>query len=206
MFSEIEYSIQQQDLIEALDSNSALQVAILEPDVTIMDTYESCIEAAQTAIKVFDNRIFDYFKTLAFRGKILPADMDKRYKLYTYPDILPIGEKISFNQFIGEGLDIDTLTTTGSNLFHQNSNKGLIYALFCDPHSSGNIIGEKYDNLIRKFFSAFLSSKENYIIYQLSNDWSNYFDAGKEWWGTFFWTLYDKTTNQITVIAASITD
>lgn len=37
-------------------------------------------------------------------------------------------------------------------------------------------------------------------------DWSNYFDAGKEWWGTFYWTVFNKKNNTIMVLGASETD
>ena len=37
-------------------------------------------------------------------------------------------------------------------------------------------------------------------------DWSNYFDAGKEGWGTFFWTIRRPGSDFITVIGASTTD
>jgi hypothetical protein len=37
-------------------------------------------------------------------------------------------------------------------------------------------------------------------------DWSNYFDAGHEWWGAFFWTVLDPSRSRIYVIAASSTD
>jgi hypothetical protein len=39
-----------------------------------------------------------------------------------------------------------------------------------------------------------------------STDWSNYFDAGKEWWGAFYWTVRPTGSNVIVVIGASSTD
>jgi len=205
MFSEIEYSIQQQDLLENLENNYVLKVTVLKSDCTIIDIYQSCMEAAKTAIKVFDSRILDYNKILAYQGRILPVDIDKRYKLYTYPDILPKGKLISLNEFIGKGLNIETLTLTRTGLSFTESNLGLIFALFHEPHGGG-VYRKGDDDFIRDFFAAFLPSIENYIIYKWSDDWSNYFDSGKEYWGTFFWTLYNKTTQEITVIAALATD
>ncbi|MGY3777087.1 hypothetical protein [Isobaculum melis] len=49
-------------------------------------------------------------------------------------------------------------------------------------------------------------NQQNLIIYRWNDDWSDYFDAGKEWWGTFYWTIYDPSTNRMTVIGASTTD
>ena len=38
------------------------------------------------------------------------------------------------------------------------------------------------------------------------NKWSDYFDYGLEWWGAYFWTIYDKNDNIFIIIAASTTD
>lgn len=38
------------------------------------------------------------------------------------------------------------------------------------------------------------------------NKWSNYFDDGLEWWGIYFWSIYDKVLNTFTTISASTTD
>jgi len=43
-------------------------------------------------------------------------------------------------------------------------------------------------------------------IFSWSTDWSNYFDAGKEWWGAFYWTVRPTGSNSIVVIGASSTD
>ena len=34
----------------------------------------------------------------------------------------------------------------------------------------------------------------------------NYFDDGKEWWGTALWSIYDKWMNRFVIIGASLTD
>jgi hypothetical protein len=39
-----------------------------------------------------------------------------------------------------------------------------------------------------------------------STDWSNYFDAGREWWGTFMWTVKPANHDWIVWIGASATD
>lgn len=43
-------------------------------------------------------------------------------------------------------------------------------------------------------------------IYSWNDDFSNYFDDGKEWWGTALWSIYDKWMDRFTVIGASLTD
>ena len=43
-------------------------------------------------------------------------------------------------------------------------------------------------------------------VYEWDTDWSDYFDDGREWWGTLCLTVYDKTLNRFVVITASATD
>ena len=43
-------------------------------------------------------------------------------------------------------------------------------------------------------------------VYKWSTDSSNYFDEGKEWWGSFFWTVYNPYQDWYIGIIASTTD
>ena len=52
----------------------------------------------------------------------------------------------------------------------------------------------------------FDSFQPELVIYVWSADWSDYFDEGQEWWGSFLWTVYNPQQNFIVVIAASATD
>ncbi|WP_179008826.1 hypothetical protein [Winogradskyella forsetii] len=56
-------------------------------------------------------------------------------------------------------------------------------------------------------FCEFLFSDLNKIeILKWNTDCSNYFDDGKEWWGTHFWTVYNPIKNYYIGILASDTD
>ncbi len=105
---------------------------------------------------------------------------------------------------------------------------GLSYALLKPPYGMRyeKFVQEKARELGRKkikgarlqtakttFFNYVLDeigldieSENQYIIYSWSNDWRSYFESGKEWWGTFFWTILNKEKGEITVIGASTTD
>ncbi len=48
--------------------------------------------------------------------------------------------------------------------------------------------------------------REDFEIYSWNDEFSNYFDDGKEWWGTGMWSIYDKHLNRITVVGASLSD
>ena len=43
-------------------------------------------------------------------------------------------------------------------------------------------------------------------IFSWSTDWSNYFEAGHEWWGAFCWTIRPADSQRIVMVAASSTD
>jgi hypothetical protein len=43
-------------------------------------------------------------------------------------------------------------------------------------------------------------------LYRWSDDWSNYFDAGREWWGAYLWTLIAPDRQRAVWIGASTTD
>ena len=43
-------------------------------------------------------------------------------------------------------------------------------------------------------------------VYEWTTDWSDYFDAGHEWYGACCWSVYDKTRNRYVVMLVSATD
>lgn len=57
-----------------------------------------------------------------------------------------------------------------------------------------------------KFNDRLFPFKDNTEVYRWNDDFSNYFDDGKEWWGTGLWSAYDKTTGIFVIIGASLTD
>tara|TARA_R100001132_G_scaffold27455_1_gene33721 strand:- start:17013 stop:17204 length:192 start_codon:yes stop_codon:yes gene_type:complete len=60
--------------------------------------------------------------------------------------------------------------------------------------------------LFDKFLNVIICGSEDSIIFQWPTNWSNYFEAGDEWWGSFLWSVSNPDGNQIVVIAASTTD
>lgn len=57
-----------------------------------------------------------------------------------------------------------------------------------------------------KFNDVLFPFKKDVEVYRWNDDFSNYFDDGKEWWGTGLWSAYDKTTRVFVIIGASQTD
>lgn len=56
------------------------------------------------------------------------------------------------------------------------------------------------------FNNTLFPNIEDAEVYRWNDDFSNYFDDGKEWWGTGLWSVYDKKTKIIVIIGASLTD
>lgn len=57
-----------------------------------------------------------------------------------------------------------------------------------------------------EFNDLLFPDKECVEVYRWNDDFSNYFDAGTEWWGTGLWTVASIKTGLIVVIGASLTD
>lgn len=67
--------------------------------------------------------------------------------------------------------------------------------------------GTPYDKSdFLEFNKVLFPDKESTEVYCWNDDFSNYFDAGKEWWGTGLWSIYDSKTGVFTIIGASMTD
>lgn len=62
------------------------------------------------------------------------------------------------------------------------------------------------DDFRRVNEALFPEGADELEVYEWTTDWSNYFDAGHEWWGTACWSVYDKRLNRYVVMFASATD
>ncbi len=52
----------------------------------------------------------------------------------------------------------------------------------------------------------FPNGTEALDIYEWTTDWSDFFDAGHEWYGACCWSIYDKSINRYVVMLVSATD
>ena len=76
------------------------------------------------------------------------------------------------------------------------------YAFWETPHASGYGPDD-----FRKVNSVlFPEGTDELEVYEWTTDWSNYFDAGHEWWGTACWSVYDGRMGRYVVIMAETTD
>ena len=70
------------------------------------------------------------------------------------------------------------------------------------PHTNGYTDAD-FDRINS---SLFPNGTEELEVYEWTTDWTDYFDEGREWWGTLCLTVYDKTLDRFAVIMASATD
>ena len=81
------------------------------------------------------------------------------------------------------------------------------YAFFQPPYSF-MITKSNFEkgNFFLDFCRLLFTDISQIEVYMWSTDSSNYFDAGKEWWGAFFWTVYNPYWDRYIGIIASETD
>ncbi|MDO4719906.1 MAG: hypothetical protein Q4A78_04515 [Peptostreptococcaceae bacterium] len=70
------------------------------------------------------------------------------------------------------------------------------------PHSTGYTLAdwEKINGVL------FPYGREELEIYRWKEDFSDYFRAGREWWGAAMWSIWDPRMGRYVVIGASSTD
>lgn len=76
------------------------------------------------------------------------------------------------------------------------------HAFLNPPHKTEYVTDDfvKINNIL------FPNGAEVLEVYEWTTDWSNYFDAGHEWWGAACWSVFDRSLSRYVVIMASTTD
>jgi hypothetical protein len=114
------------------------------------------------------------------------------------------GEQIPFETFWGS--DDATPTQTSQTSWTIPNVDGYKTAFFLPPYPLRGS-EQEHQQLFASINAFLLGPNPNACeIFSWGTDWSNYFDAGKEWWGAFFWTLREPDADVFTVIGASSTD
>lgn len=98
----------------------------------------------------------------------------------------------------GTPIDAAALFAKGGATDRLNYRKAFLYP----PHTNGYTDADfAYVNA-----SLFPNGTDGLEVYTWTTDWSDYFDDGREWWGTLCLTVYDKSLDRFAVILASATD
>lgn len=71
--------------------------------------------------------------------------------------------------------------------------------MYCEDYSI-----EDFSKLNHLLFPV--QFRKDLEIYSWNDNFSNYFDDGKEWWETAMWSIYDKWMKRFVIIGASLTD
>jgi len=80
-----------------------------------------------------------------------------------------------------------------------------LYSAFIDPPYRLSWTQAECESGFDEFISL-LHLTSPLEVFAWDTDWSNYFDAGHEWWGSHFWTALVDDGTAICVIGASTTD
>jgi hypothetical protein len=131
----------------------------------------------------------------------IPAE---RFFRLTWDESRLSGKAVSFTTFWGtddvrrkplgqNGWSIPNVDGYKTAFFHPP------YRLLCSDDEA-----EELFNRINAFVLG--SAPSGCEIFSWSTGWSNYFNAGKEWWGAFYWTVNPAESDRLYVIGASATD
>jgi hypothetical protein len=155
--------------------------------------------AAVKGMAVIDQRLEAY--ALANASHDQPLEKFFRLK---WDASVARGELISFEEFWGR--DAVGYEPINANASAGHTPNGFKSAFFDPPyhlHGPAERRIQVFEEVVERLFESGATNSE---IYSWSTNWSNYFDAGHEWWGAFYWTLHAANSNRFVVIAGSSTD
>lgn len=171
------------------DNRSSLPIP--KTDHTILDD-----SGKNISIEEFLGPFYD----LKLQKPIIRGVVKETLNCYFYPDSTERTKESLKMQ-----LKIDDFEKRFKNADYSGS--GFIYALMEPPYSMriGNNLREKGDFVIH-FLNEIFDDLNQLKIYRWSTDSSSIFDAGKEWWGCYFWTVFNPIKNIYIGIIGSSTD
>jgi hypothetical protein len=192
-------------------------------------------EAALRMLEQQRDEVDSYFNELLQRQEYQGRHRSEFFFITIFEDLLGPGARISVAEFLGPGCDLagrklllrgqtknhlNHLFWSGDEENFQNAVKthvddGFTHAFLNPPYSLFGLVNRKPQSLPNKekhrlFFKTvdrlLGGLAQNCVIYRWSEDSSNFFDAGKEWWGTYFYTVFVPDSSRIVGIIASETD
>jgi hypothetical protein len=129
--------------------------------------------------------------------------MESFFRVHWNPHKLT-GEQVSFAAFWGTD-DVEP-KPMGERAWSIPNVDGYKTAFFHPPYCLQGSPREKADLFVGINRFVLGEEQERAEIFSWSTDWSNYFDAGHEWWGAFLWTIRAAGSRRVVVVAASSTD
>ena len=150
----------------------------------------------------------DYSLTERLTGKQLSRAefLGSRYDLRRNGLIVHGGKEPFLNEFL---FYLDNAKSENVIPFSQIDNgigTGYAYA-FSDPPYQLRLLAKDKGRIFATINSNLLGGiDDTSVIYEWPTDWTDYFDAGKEWWGSFLWSFANHALSRVVIIAASATD
>lgn len=193
-------------------------------------TVEIHRQAALTGLEILKNRLDAYFEVLLKRPEYADRQRSEFFTISFDAAQMGSGTTVERNEFLGPYCDLDqrrllmkgTRDETRPFLFwfgeaetpenrlnwpdEHSENRGLSGAYLDPPYGLSGSQAEQNDVFFQIIDEWLEGLPEASDIYAWSPDCSNYFDAGKEWWGCYFWTVHPAGSDRIVVIAASSSD
>lgn len=114
------------------------------------------------------------------------------------------GQPVSFSDFWGS--DDVVRRGSGKQAWSLPEVDGYKSAFFLPPYGLRDSADAQAALFTAINVEVFGSDMEQSEIFAWSTDWSNFFDAGRDWWGAFYWTVYRPGSNRMVAIGASSTD
>ena len=185
------------DLLVAFDAaGGVLDYVLLESDS--FEGGESLHrEAAILGMSAIEDRIRERFRQDSEPGRTF----QNQFHLESDPT-RAVGRRVEFSEFWGT--DDVRWKPLGRHIWKVPDANGYKTAFFLPPHGlDGDRVEGLFDGINRVVLGDAPTKCE---IYSWSTDWSNYFDDGLEWWGAFYWTVHQRGSRRVTVIAGSVTD
>lgn len=156
-------------------------------------------EAALRAMAVIDDRLAQWASSRA-----TPDFPVERFFRVHWDDSKLSGQRVGLTTFWGAD-NVEPKPLGGSAYTVPNVD-GYKTAFFHPPHGLQAKAEEKAEVFtgINRYMLG--DDPEGAEIFSWSTDWSNYFEAGQEWWGAYYWTIRPADRPYVVVVGASSTD
>lgn len=129
-----------------------------------------------------------------------------------------VGNSLAHPRFFVEHDKMRCITLSIKDLFYEGSDAQVTasettpwtaparsyYTAFSQPPYPIPYTKEDFRKINHLLFPV--AYRNDLAIYRWNDDFSNYFDDGKEWWGTMLLSIYDKWMGRFVIIGASLTD
>lgn len=197
-----------QDLVqsfEELELSGNIFVFQHEPHYRSKDYLLATLKALAES---FNRTAFEYFRehelmqgSMEMQTPILDAD---DFFQISYHEVPESGEAISYQEFIGDEQNVHK--KIAPDTWSIPDIDGLRNAILYPPQIQSETNFEQRQALFLKLTSEFIRRDDDLLIQRWDTDFCNYFDEGEEWWGSFLWTIENKTRAEVWVLLFSGTD